>query len=299
MRAERGQSSPLSLTAGPIELKQLEDVLIKEREERKNLKSQLKQEKKQTESLNEKLRASEKAKSDMEVEVKRLDRENANRVREIEILQNELSDMRNERILAEQLDEEHSAKMKVYTQDLMATSTKYQQDIQNLISRNEKLTKEAEVLRAKAAELERQATHAEQVKDALNRKLLGKENEIAALQSQLEKVSREKKQPTETPWNNAKANSQNNSLSLENRIRELEAEVESQKRTIQENESKILNASSNDAFGILRSSNALTPARRVSLLTSRKEEGSQLEAAPTLDWLEPLKIADHVLANMS
>jgi hypothetical protein len=86
---------------------------------------------------------------------------------------------------------------------------------------------------------------------------------------------------------------------LENRIRELEAEVESQKRTIQENESKILNASSNDAFGILRSSNALTPARRVSLLTSRKEEGSQLEAAPTLDWLEPLKIADHVLANMS
>ena len=299
MRAERGQSSPLSLSSGPIELKQLEEVLLKEREDRKNLKSQLKQEKKQTESLSEKLKASEKAKSDMELEVKRLDRENANRMREIEILQNELSDMRNERILAEQLDEEHSAKMKVYTQDLMATSTKYQQDIQNLISRNEKLTKEAEVLKAKAAELERQATHAEQVKDALNRKLLGKDNEIAALQSQLEKISREKKQATEPAWNNAKQNSQNNSLLLENRIKELEAMVEAQKRTIQENESRILNASSNDAFGILRSSNALTPARRVSLLTSRKEEVSSLEAAPTLDWLEPLKIADHVLANMS
>ncbi len=295
VRAEKGNSSPTALSHVPAELKPLEEALTKEREERKNLKVQLKHEKKQVESLQEQVKALEKGRSDQELEMKRMERETANRGKELEILQHELSEMRNERILAEQLDEEHSAKMKVYTQDLMATSAKYQQDMQNLIGRNDKLVKEIELVKAKGAELERQAAHTEQVKEALNRKLLGKDSEISALQAQIDKLTRERKQLESAAPSNQPVAKKDNTSALEIRIRELEATIESQKKTIESQESRI----NNDAFGVLRSSNVLTPAaRRVSLLTSRKDE-PVMDPAPTLDWLEPLKIADHVLANMS
>lgn len=269
-------------------MKQLEEVLSKEKEERRNLKSLLKHEKKQCESLNDRIK-------DMELEMKRLDRENSNKGKDIQTLQNELSEMRNEKILAEQLDEEHSAKMKLYTQDLMATSAKYQQDIQNLINRNEKLTKEVELLKAKGAELERQAAHTEQVKEALNRKLINKENDLAALQTQVEKLLKEKKHVESGGVRPGKSSAVDTSI-LENRIRELEGIVDAQNRTIEEHHE----ATENDAFGILRSAKSLTPvnARRVSLLTSKREAQSYAPA-PTADWLEPLAIAEHVLTNIS
>jgi chromosome segregation ATPase len=283
VRAEKGSMSP---GGGGFDMKQFEEILSKEKEERRNLKSQLKQEKKQYEALSDKLK-------DMELEMKRLERENSGKTKEIEILQNELSEMRNEKILAEQLDEEHSAKMKLYTQDLMATSAKYQQDIQNLISRNEKLTKEVELLKAKGAELERQATHGEQVKDALNRKIASKENDIVSLQSQVEKLTREKKQLESKGGVAAPRSAPVDTSIYENRIRELESIVESQKKMMEENR--------DDAFGILRSAKSLTPknGRRVSHLTSRLEPQSYAPAAPTADWLEPLAIAEHVLTNIS
>ncbi len=296
VRAEKGQMSPISLAGGSEDLKQLEDMIIKEREERKNLKNLLKQEKKQNETLGDKLTQLEKVRSEMELEIKRLERETGNRGKEIEILQNELSELRNEKILSEQLDEEHSAKMKLYTQDLMATSAKYQQDIQNLIGKNEKLTKEVELLKAKGAELDRQATHAEQVKEALNRKLVGKDNDISALQAQLEKVVKEKRL-LESGKGQPSPPSKADNSAIENRIRELEVEVETQRRIIQDQENRLLNKS-DDAFGILRSAKAVTPARRVSHLTSRRDPQSYVPA-PTADWLEPLAIAEHVLTNIS
>jgi chromosome segregation ATPase len=300
VRAEKGQMSPASFSGAPADLKQLEDVIMKEREERKTLKAQLKQEKKQCETLQDKIKSLEKARSDVDLEMKRMERENINRGKEIEILQAELSDLRNEKILSEQLDEEHSAKMKVYTKDLMATSQKYQQDIQNLIAKNEKLTKEVELLKAKGAELERQAEHAEQVKDALNRKLIGKDNDISSLQSQLEKVMKEKKLVESSIGQQKPAPSFNKPdvSAFANRIKELEAIVEAQKQTIQDHENRVMNTSADDAFGILRSAKAVTPARRVSHLTSRREAQSYVPA-PTADWLEPLAIAEHVLTTIS
>lgn len=293
MRAEK---SPIA--SGPLDLKQVEEVILREREERKVLKAQLKAEKKQVEQLTERVKDAEKIRSELDtckLEMKRLDRDSSSKSNEIDILQSELSELRNEKIIAEQLDEEHSAKMKVYTQDLMATSLKYQQDIQSLINKNEKLGKEVEVLKAKNAELDRQSAHTEQVKEALNRKIVSKDSEIASLQSQIDKLVREKKQLAQTeqpkPYN-AKQTPVVDTSAFENRIRELEAVVAAQKEQMAEQENR-----KDDAFGILRSAKSLTPARRVSHLTSRREAQSYAPMA-TSDWLEPLAIADHVLSGV-
>ena len=280
--AEAVRSEKLQPT---IELKQVEEALLKEREERKNLKNHLKNEKKQNEALAEKMTALEKHKGDLETALKRSERETINRGKELEILQNEISELRNEKILSEQLDEEHSAKMKVYTQDLMATSLKYQQDIQILIGKNEKLVKEVEVLKAKCAELDRQNAHNDQVQEALNRKLLAKDNEIAAAM-------------------------QGKSVSGTQlaKMKELEAIISAQKAQISEQDVRfkaLLQApripdENDDVFGILRSSKSLTPARRVSHLTSRREPASYAPVTATSDyaeWLEPLAIAEHVLSG--
>ena len=273
-------------TTGPIDLKQVEDALLKEREERKQVKNQLKAEKKQVETLSEKLVQMEKQKSEVEAALKRSERETSNRGKELEILQNEISELRNEKILSEQLDEEHSAKMKVYTQDLMATSLKYQQDIQTLIAKNEKLVKEIEVLRAKCAELERQSAHNDQVQEALNRKLLAKENEIASIHA------------------NRGTTTSSTSSSSASKIKELESIIASQKNQLAEQEVRfkaLLQAprKEDDVFGILRSSKSLTPARRVSHLTSRREHTSYapVGASDYAEWLEPLAIAEHVLSG--
>ena len=258
----------------------MEEALLKEREERKNLKNQLKVEKKQYEGLKEQYGQLEKVKADVEMALKRSEREVSNRGKEAEILQAEITELRNEKILSEQLDEEHSAKMKVYTQDLMATSLKYQQDIQTLIGKNEKLVKEIEVLKAKCAELERQNTHSDQVQEALNRKLLAKENEIASAQR-----------------------GQTVSHAASTKIKELETIIASQKKEIAEQEIRfkaLLQAPrDDDVFGVLRSSKSLTPARRVSHLTSRRENASYapVGASDYTEWLEPLAIAEHVLSG--
>jgi DNA repair exonuclease SbcCD ATPase subunit len=286
------------LSSGPVDLKQVEEVILKEREERKALKAQLKTEKKQVELLTERTRDYEKIRSELDtcrLEMKRLEREATGKSNEIDILQNELSDLRNEKIISEQLDEEHSAKMKIYTQDLMATSLKYQQDIQGLIGRNEKLGKEVEVLKAKNAELDRLAAHTEQVKEALNKKLIGKDSEIASLQSQIDKLVREKRQLASNQPQSKQAPAVDTSL-FENRIRELEAIVASQQQQLSEQENRL--SCQDDAFGVLRTAKSLTPARRVSHLTSRREAQSFAPAATTSDWLEPLAIAEHVLSGV-
>jgi len=292
--------------SSPIELKQIEEALLKEREERKNLKAQLRVEKKQVEALTEKLRSIEKLGSDStesaKLEIKRLQRDNANRDKENEILHNEISELRNEKIISEQLDEEHSAKMKVYTQDLMASSLKYQQDIQNLISKNEKLVKEIEVLKAKLAEMERQGGHNEQVQEVQTRKLAAKDQEISSLQDQIEKISRDRKILKEQLDKTPSRQGADTSV-MQSRIKELEALIASQKTQIVEQDTKIRTimasrspTGADDAFGILRSTKSLTPARRVSHLTSRREAQSYAPVASDYsEWLEPLAIAEHVL----
>lgn len=292
--------------SSPIELKQIEEALLKEREERKNLKAQLRVEKKQVEALTEKLRSIEKLGSDStesaKLEIKRLQRDNANRDKENEILHNEISELRNEKIISEQLDEEHSAKMKVYTQDLMASSLKYQQDIQNLISKNEKLVKEIEVLKAKLAEMERQGGHNEQVQEVQTRKLAAKDQEISSLQDQIEKISRDRKILKEQLDKTPSRQGADTSV-MQSRIKELEALIASQKTEIVEQDTKIRTimasrspTGADDAFGILRSTKSLTPARRVSHLTSRREAQSYAPVASDYsEWLEPLAIAEHVL----
>jgi chromosome segregation ATPase len=305
VEAVRAEKQNLDL---PIDLKQVEEALLKEKEERKSLKSHLKAERKQNENLVEKIKQLEKEAIEMgsssnRLDIRKLERELSNRAREIEVLQTEISELRNEKIISEQLDEEHSAKMKVYTQDLMATSVKYQQDIQSLIGKNEKLVKEVEVLKAKIAELERQGGHSDQVNEVLNKKIHAKDQEIGSLQGQVEKLMKDRKvlqdQIDRTPRAGVSTSAGNAEI-LQTRIRELEAVISSQRVQIADFESRNktqYNPSRNDdAFGILRSSKSLTPARRVSHLTSRREAQSYAPVAPDYsEWLEPLAIAEHVL----
>jgi uncharacterized coiled-coil protein SlyX len=299
---------------------QLEEALLREREERKQLKSILKSERKQFETLMERFKKLEESKSEIDsAEFRKIDRENKALKQEVEILQGELTQLRHERLVAEQLDEEHSAKMKVYTKDLMATSQKYQEDLKSFVAKNEKLAKEMEVLKAKGKELERQNTHLGSVQDSLNKKLAAKDAEIFELKKELagKQVG---KLGTTTSVNN-----KNDGLA--SKVRELESVIKYQKDSIAELENRLAkqqlaaaqtigattavmgggnifgHSHSDDAFGILRSSkNVLSsPNRRVSQLTSR---GGPVETAfapiPSSDvseWLEPLAIAEHVLAG--
>ena len=299
VRAEKGiPAAPLASSG--VDIKQIEDALLKEREERKALKTQLKAEKKQVEVLNERVKQLEAGR----LEQKQVEREITNRGKEIELLHNEISELRQEKILSEQLDEEHSAKMKVYTQDLMATSAKYQQDILSLIGKNERLVKEIEVLKAKGAELERLNAHSDQVQDVLNRKVLAKDTEIASLTSQIEKISKEKKSVQDQLVDRS---AKGQTEALQSRLRDLESLVASQKTQLNEQESKIKSLMTtaprqhgdDDVFGILRSAKSLTPARRVSHLTSRRENQSYAPVAASdySEWLEPLAIAEHVLSG--
>ena len=183
--------------------------------------------------------------------------------RDVGILENEIIELRNEKLLSERMDQEHSLKMKAYTQDLMSTSKKYQEDIQTLLVKNESLLRDAEVLRAKCKESERIAAHSNAVQEALNRKILTKDTEIQELSKQRHGHNPE----------------------YAKRISELEALVESQQLLIAELEK------SDDALDILRSNLILSPGRRVSHLTAA------VTTQDCSDWLEPLVIADHVLAK--
>ena len=264
-----------------VDIKQVEEALLREREERKVLKAQLKQ-----------------------AECRRLERERQAHSSEVQILQNEIFELRKEKVLSEQLDEEHSAKMKVYTQDLMATSLKYQEDIQTLIGKNEKLAREAEVLRAKYKELERQTDHSTSVMEVLNRKVLAKDSEITSLRQQLDKLHRLEKSSKSMP------SSGGDSLG---RIEELETLVQDQMSVMAEQEAQLselrskllseakprLSQPADDAFGILRSSKNLimSPGRRVSHLTLREQSYAPVHNDCS-EWLEPLAVAEHVLSGV-
>ena len=293
-------STPSSAQLAPSDLKQLQEAFVREREERKQLKALLKAEKKQSEALIAQLKQSEQESND----ARKFDREVKNLRKENEILQSEISQLRQEKILSDQLDEEHSAKMRIYTQELMATSTKYQDDLKTLLAKNEKIMKELEVVKAKSKELERQNTHLQSVQESLDQKLARKETEISDLKRQVKNPpappAPPKKQPAEE---------------ISTKIRELESVIKFQKDSIAELENRLARQQAigvttqvvpqspkDDAFGILRSSKNLPSPnqRRVSQLTSR---GPALESfAPVAlgsdvaDWLEPLAIAEHVLA---
>lgn len=157
----------------------------------------------------------------------------------------------------------------------MATSLKYQQDIGLLISKNEKVSRELEVMKAKYKEAERQATHSSAVQEALNRKIMTKDSEINQLAKTIEKLEKAKgapKQQVEETTNTTKQQVA--------RIKELEAVIAKYQQQANTN---------NNAFGILQSSPnlMLSPGRRVSHLSARPGDCS--------DWLEPLIIAEHVL----
>ena len=290
-----------------VDIKQVEEALLREREERKVLKAQLKQEKKQVEVLSGKLKDQEDRRSELDrtqAECRRLERERQAHSSEVQILQNEIFELRKEKVLSEQLDEEHSAKMKVYTQDLMATSLKYQEDIQTLIGKNEKLAREAEVLRAKYKELERQTDHSTSVMEVLNRKVLAKDSEITSLRQQLDKLHRLEKSSKSMP------SSGGDSLG---RIEELETLVQDQMSVMAEQEAQLselrskllseakprLSQPADDAFGILRSSKNLimSPGRRVSHLTLREQSYAPVHNDCS-EWLEPLAVAEHVLSGV-
>lgn len=291
-------STPSAGQFAPSDLKQLQETLLREREERRQLKTLLKAEKKQTESLIEQLKQMEQDTPD----ARKFERETKHLKKENEILQSEISQLRQEKILSDQLDEEHSAKMRLYTQELMATSSKYQEDLKALLAKNEKIMKELEVMKAKSKELERQNTHLQSVQESLDQKLARKDTEI----SELKRLAKNAPAP-------APPSKKNEDVSL--KIRELESVIKFQKDSIAELENRLARQQAigittqvvpqspkDDAFGILRSSKNLPSPnnRRVSQLTSR---GPAVEsfapvalASDVADWLEPLAIAEHVLA---
>ena len=291
--------TPASAQLAPSDLRQLQEALFREREERKQLKALLKDEKKQTEALIEQLKQTEQESTD----ARKYDREVKSLRKENEILQSEISQLRQEKIISDQLDEEHSAKMRIYTQELMATSTKYQEDLKTLLAKNEKIMKELEVTRAKTKELERQNAHLQSVQENLDQKLARKEAEISDLK-------RAVKNPPPPPAPKKQVTEE-----ISSKIRELESVIKFQKDSIAELENRLARQQAigvttqvvpqspkDDAFGILRSSKNLPSPnqRRVSQLTSR---GPAVEsfapvalASDVADWLEPLAIAEHVLA---
>jgi len=291
-------------TTGP-----LEEALLREREERKQLKAILKSERKQFETLMERFKKLEES-SEGFGEAKKIDRENKSLKQEIEILQNELSQLRHERLVTEQLDEEHSAKMKIYTQDLMTTSAKYQEDLKAIISKNEKLAKELEVLKAKSKEMDRQNTHLQSVQESLNKKLATKDAEISELKRAVAGAG------VGGAGNGGKLNSVSKNDTLTSKVRELESVIKYQKDSISELEYRLARqqaigattavmAATDDAFGILRSSKNIvtSPNRRVSQLTSRggpvESAFAPIASSDVSEWLEPLAIAEHVLAGSS
>ena len=122
--------------------------------------------------------------------------------------------------------------------------------------------------------------------------------------SQIEKISKEKKSVQDQLVDRS---AKGQTEALQSRLRDLESLVASQKTQLNEQESKIKSLMTtaprqhgdDDVFGILRSAKSLTPARRVSHLTSRRENQSYAPVAASdySEWLEPLAIAEHVLSG--
>ncbi len=172
-------------------------------------------------------------------------------------------------------------------------------------------------MKAKSKELERQNTHLQSVQENLDSKLAKKEAEITELKRAAKNIAAHP--PPATPTGAAaskKPPSAQPSEDISHKIRELESVIKFQKDSIAELEHRLARQQAiglttqvvpqspkDDAFGILRSSKALvlSPSqRRVSQLTSRGpaiESYAPVELARDVaDWLEPLAIAEHVLA---
>jgi hypothetical protein len=288
-------SSPLVSSVPAVDL---EEALNRERDERRQLKAMLKAERKEFDLVLERLKryesSSERPDSDTLVsELRKSERERITLQEELKLVRAELAELRNEKVLSDQLDEEHSAKMKVFTDDLLATSSKYQAEIKGLISRNEESGQQVEVLRAKAKEQERQIEHLTTVHESLNKKLSARETELVQLKKELDRQ-----------------NTSSKSTDSSHRVRDLEMIIKKQNETIAALESKIRAvdqpAPADDVFGVLRNSarNLASAgpspkgARRVSThLTTSKDAtyAPMIITTDQNDWLEPLAIAEHVL----